>query len=244
MTDNITLTSLTSYNHFTQAQTQDIDGLPLLINGLHDNGRINSFNQEARLANDSASPFRWIVGTNYEHSITSETQTSEFSDNSNAAAPFLNFFDSTFQFVRQNIDSVAGFGNVEYDVSSSLTIKGGVRYTHFRDTADLCTGDGGDGKLNQLFGFLQEAIGLTPVPTPPGSCIALDIANHTAGTAPTHLVLSEHNVAWRGGADYKLTDKTLVYVPSIVGRRPMGALLLKGLALTADHARTPRSAAA
>ena len=74
LTADLTLTSLTTYDHFTQKQSTDGDGLALNNFDLpHTDGQLKSFNQELRLANAQSNSFRWILGANYEHSTTADT---------------------------------------------------------------------------------------------------------------------------------------------------------------------------
>ena len=209
LTNSLTLTTLTSYDHFVQSQAQDFDGLPILVNNVDENGHIRSFNQEVRLANSPQSPFRWIVGGNYEHSNTFDYQLANISDQALAQNPVTGF-DSAFTYVDQNIRNIAGFANGELDLTSKLTAKAGVRYTDSRNSAQLCTGDGGTGRLSNLFDFFRELAGLPLIPTPPGSCLSFNL-DGIPDTSPTKLKLDENNVSWRGGLDYKVSNSTLVY---------------------------------
>ncbi len=211
LTNAITLTSLTSYDHFTQTQTQDYDGLPLNIDDFHENGYIHSFNQELRVQNSAASRLRWILGANYENSRTFDYQYELFSDNS-LNNPFLLNLKAGAQQSRQRIRNYAVFGNAEYDLGPELTARGGVRYTVSHNDATLCAADGGDGSVAALFNAIA-----TPPFTPVGytgpiesRCASLN-ARGAPNLSPTTLSLSEHNVAWRVGLDYKPRPGLLVY---------------------------------
>lgn len=210
LTDAITLTSLTSYGHYTQRQTTDGDGMALAQGDLlRDDGKITTFNQEIRLANASPSAFRWVLGANYERSRTYENQFLNFADSSqnNAAANFIN---AAGVYNRQRIRNYAIFGNVEYDLTSSLTLKGAVRYTNSHNSALTCTYDGGDGRVAQLLNLLGGLLGTVPF-TPIGinDCYALN-QNNVPGT-PYVGKLNQHNVSWRAGIDYHATDTALLY---------------------------------
>ncbi|WP_454883104.1 TonB-dependent receptor [Sphingomonas oryzagri] len=217
VSDDVTLTALTSYDHFTQKQTTDGDGSALVISDLQqDNGRIRSFNQEVRLANSSRSSFRWVLGGNFESSHTFEDQILAYDDDSNNSAA-LNFIHISDVYNKQNIRNLAGFGNVEYDVTSKLTLKAGVRYTDSRNRAEICETDVGDGHIAGLFNGLGSLLGTVPF-TPVGStgpkngrCTSLN-ANLVPAAVPFQSTLHQHNVSWRAGADYRLNPDTLLYV--------------------------------
>ncbi|WP_454888481.1 TonB-dependent receptor [Sphingobium herbicidovorans] len=210
LTDAITLTSLTSYGHYTQRQTTDGDGMALAQGDLvRDDGRITTFNQEVRLANSSKSAFRWVLGANYERSRTYENQFLNFADSSqnNAGA---NFIDAGGVYNRQRIRNYAIFGNAEYDLTSRLTLKGAVRYTNSHNHALTCTYDGGDGRVAQLLNLLGSLLGTVPF-TPIGinDCYALN-QNNVPGT-PYIGQLNQHNVSWRAGVDYHVGPTSLLY---------------------------------
>jgi iron complex outermembrane recepter protein len=211
LTENVTFTSLTSYDDFRQKQTQDYDGLPIITIGLHEDGYITSFNQEIRLANTPTMPFRWIIGGNYESSKTLDHQIDNFVDNS-SSNPTQGFITTSFQYVQQDIRSVAGFGSFEYDLTPELTAKAGIRYTNSRNAGGLCTGDGGDGLVSDLFDFLQVINGFIPPhhAIPLVDCIAFDLQGRPLFT-PSHLALKENNVSWRVSLDYKVSAGTLLY---------------------------------
>jgi iron complex outermembrane receptor protein len=217
VSDEVTLTALTTYDHFTQKQTTDGDGSALNISDLQsDDGRIRSFNQEVRLANSAKSTFRWVVGGNFESSHTFEDQILSYNDDSNNS-PALNNIHISEVYNRQNIRNLAGFANAEYDLTSQLTLKAGVRYTDSRNRAQICETDVGDGNIAGLFNLLGSLLGTVPF-TPVGStgpkngrCTSLN-ANLVPAAAAFNSTLHQHNVSWRGGADYRLNPDTLLYV--------------------------------
>ena len=214
--DALTLTSLTSYIHFTQQQTTDGEGSALSISDLKsDSGKIRSFNQEVRIANASTSPVRFVMGANYEDSRTFEDQQLFYPDNSSFAAPFAFIFQSDVTN-SQKIRNYAGFGNVEYDLSDRLTIKAAGRYTNTRNKTSICESDLGDGSINNLFNALGGALGTVPftpitAATPKGmNCVSLNAKGVPSGV-PFTGNLKQDNFSWRGGIDYRATDDLLVY---------------------------------
>ena len=135
----ITLTSLTSYASFDQTQRVDQDGNALVTFDLEKaNGYIKTFNQELRLANDSKSQLRWLLGANYENSKTFEDQALRYFDNSNNAYT-LNWINYSGVLNHQAIKNYAFFGNVEYDLTDQLTLKAAGRYTNSTIDSSICS---------------------------------------------------------------------------------------------------------
>lgn len=223
---NVVLTSISSYIDYKQRQNNETDGTALHADDFYiDNGYIKSFNQELRLADAGRTGFHWVLGANYEYSHVYQYEVENFSQIS--TAPIFGY-TGAYDFADQRMRNYAFFANAEYDLSSKFTVKGGLRYTNARRTANVCTGDTGDGTFAAVFDSLANAIqsgafpvaGFTPTgkPVPPigTGCAALD--NTTAdGTPATYLPgefhgkLEEHNVSWRVGVDYKPSHQLLLY---------------------------------
>ncbi|EZP79302.1 TonB-dependent receptor precursor [Novosphingobium resinovorum] len=209
LTDDLTLTSLTSYDHFNQHQRTDGDGSATLGYDLQrSDGYIRSFNQEIRIANSPTNPLRYIVGGNYEHSTTYENQLLRLlNSNSNAGTLFINAAGVTN---KQRIENIAAFGNVEYSVADKVTIKAGARYTHSSNRSDICPYSGPNGNVDKLFNLLGAVFGSVPfTPITEADCYALN-ENLVPGERFQDR-LKEHNVSWRVGVDYQVTPTTLIY---------------------------------
>ncbi|WP_309612087.1 TonB-dependent receptor domain-containing protein [Sphingomonas sp.] len=240
LAENLTLTSLTSYSRYKQAQTTDGDGSALVVTDLQrDDGFIHSFNQEVRLANGSRAPFRWVLGANYEKSMTFERQLLIYPDN-NSFSPGKNFIFQNYQQGHQAIRNYAGFGNIEYDVTDKLTVKAATRYTSSRNRAEICGFDAGDGRIAGLFNFLGTIFTTEPF-TPISStgtfannCFSLGPKGHPTGV-PFTQTLKEHNVSWRAGIDYRVTPTTLFYVNVSRGYKA-GSFPILAAATTAQFA--------
>ncbi|NML12033.1 TonB-dependent receptor [Sphingobium sp. AR-3-1] len=210
LTDDMTLTSITTYDHFKQNQRTDGEGVAAVGFDLQkSDGKLTSFNQELRIANASTSALRYIIGGNYERSTTSELQHLRYYDNdtNNAGLMFINF---SGDLMKQKITNYAAFGNLEFDISSQLTLKGGVRYTQSKNQAYNCGFTDANGYVNDLFNFLGGLLGTAPfTPIGPEGCYTLN-DNNVPGE-PFRKTLKEDNVSWRVGVDYKVTDTTLLY---------------------------------
>ena len=218
LNDALTLTSLTTYNHYVQNQTTDGDGSALIVTDIQEDvGDIRSLNQELRIASTGDGSLRWVAGVNYEDSETFERQFLVYPDN-NSFSPSKNFIFQNYQQGAQNIESYAGFGNVEYDVTPDVTVKVGARYTNSKNDAAQCGFDAGDGQIAGLFNFLGSLFNPAPGSFTPvnsvgffdNNCFSLG-ANLAPSGAPTSTTLEESNVSWRGGVDYRIRPTTMLY---------------------------------
>ncbi|MBC7519823.1 MAG: TonB-dependent receptor [Sandarakinorhabdus sp.] len=212
VSDDITLTSITTYNHLKQNMAFDLDGSQYeLVDNPRDEGKISDFNQELRLSNASVggAVFRWTVGGNYNHSNVDQVQIITYGDNSlsNAGTNFIH--DSTVTNSGR-INTYAAFANGEYDVSDQITLKAGVRYTKSTNKNQMCNGDTtGDQNLSALFTLLGTILGGKTIPLAPGDCYSLNAQNLPG--EPFKYTLSEDNVSWRAGIDFKASSDTLLY---------------------------------
>ena len=211
--DFATLTSITSYLDFDQNLFSDKDGTAQAVANIGPSlADIRSFNQELRIANAGAGPFRWVVGANYENSRTFEDQTFTFA-NGSSSNPNTLFINTTGSEVLQNIRNYAVFANGEYDISNALTFKLGGRYTNSRNRANLCTKGNGDGLVSILFNILPPVVfGVDPstfTPIGTGDCYPLNL-QFIPGDRFIK-TLSEDNFSWRTGLDYKPNGDTLFY---------------------------------
>ncbi len=212
VTDDIALTSITTYNHLTQDMAFDLDGSQFeLVDNPRGEGTINDVNQELRLSNASTAGagFRWTVGANYNHSKVNELQIITYGDNSLSNAG-TNFIHESDVQNRGQMDNYALFANGEYDLTDQLTFKAGVRYTSSKNKNRMCGSDTTDDQqLSALFQLLGNILGGVNVPIGPGDCISLNAQNLPGD--PINITLKENNVSWRAGIDFKPSSTTLLY---------------------------------
>lgn len=211
VTDDISLTSITTYNRLKQDMVFDLDGSEYeMINNPRDTGTISDFSQELRVSNAaSGSPFRWTLGVNYNHSRVYQFQAIAYGDNSlsNAGTNFIHITDVENTGVMNNY---AAFASGEYDVGDQFTLKAAVRYSKSINRNTACDQDNaGDQNLNELFTLLGQLLGGQTVPLAPGQCYPLN-ANNLPGD-PYLGRLSEDNVSWKVGVDFKPSSVTLLY---------------------------------
>lgn len=218
VSEDLVLTFLTSYADYEQKQGNDVDGVPFSSQDSYpDVGDITSFSQEIRLANDSANSLRWVVGANYEKS-EADQHVSLYYPNSSATATYDLAFgypiQESFFYSYQEFENYAFFANVEQDITDTVTLKGGVRYTDSEDSVESCHGDNGGITGGFFYDVLfQGALG----PYPLGSCFVVNNLPYAVGDVQPGMPgvykdkLSEDNVSWTVGVDWKPVEDGLIY---------------------------------
>jgi iron complex outermembrane recepter protein len=215
--EDLTLTSLTTYTDYEQDVVPGGDGFALNVNDVNrDNGTLKSFSQELRVANNSADRIRYVIGGTYDKNRTFEDTATSYKDGSSAS---VGGFYYTAARGTEDTRSYAGFGNIEADVTSMVTLKGGARYTDNRNDANICAYDpgvGGNYPFDAFFTGLSRLLSGNPnfPALTPSDCVALlDLpGGHQASGPPFRSTLQENNVSWRTGVDFKPTPGALLYV--------------------------------
>ena len=209
LTDLITLTSITSWQHYTREQPSDPDGTSYENVFIDNGGSISTIYQELRLGGRSLDRFNWIVGVNYEGDDTNDVESLRFSQSSvsNLAGFTLDDVDNR---TRQNIRTYAGFGNLDFDVTPTVTLHGGIRVTKADRSFAGCTADTGDGQAATALNFLSGLLrgGAPGTTAQPGECVTLD---QTFQPALVRAKLNQSNVAWRAGIDWRPRPNLLAY---------------------------------
>jgi outer membrane receptor protein involved in Fe transport len=218
LTDNLSLTSQTSYVHLRTHQLRDTDGTSVAVLNQGPRGSISSFSQEVRLTGKIPSQkINYILGATYQHDRVADGIDLRLL--SYSALPH----DSTL-FADYNVRyrSAGLFANADWEFLPRLTLTAGARYTKAREALSGCLADGGDG-INAAFftGISNQVRGLQGLPAgpaiPPGGCITLD--DRPTASAPlgpylpydANLAQKEHNLSWRAGLNYKPARDTLLY---------------------------------
>jgi len=222
ISDTKTLTTLIAYSDYEQDQVHDGDGMHLIAADFEYNkGSIDSTFAEIRLASDAGEGLRWVVGANYEDSSTAEDQLLRYFDGNTSYRPQTLQINGSGSTMEQEIESYAAFGNIDYDISESLTAKFGARYTDTTIDAESCgyapvnlpgaINKSGDINSNvaALFNILAGRAGVPFEPLGIGDCFTLS----TETGLPELFVdtLAEDNISWRLGLDYRATDDILYY---------------------------------
>ncbi|NRA31340.1 MAG: TonB-dependent receptor [Parvularculaceae bacterium] len=118
--DAFTLTSITAYEENSQTLSSDEDGLPSPSFHFYLNNSQEQWSQEVRLTSDSSNDLRWIVGGYYFAELL-KGQTGPLFGTPMGTMLVQSFakFDNT---------TWSGYGEVEYDINETLTLKLGGRY--------------------------------------------------------------------------------------------------------------------
>lgn len=222
----VTVTSITGYNEFEREESNDWDG------GVYnDSSNINTtdlevFSQELRIAGET-STLNWIAGLYYSSDEMDEYYHYFMSDSvfgvgsipwgvvPFAATPVLEL-DTRY---RQETDSAAVFGHVEWQFTDTWRLTVGARYTEEERNWAGCTFVAEDGSLAN---FLNAQFGSNLVP---GDCGTIndnaDSPDYIFAVIGTPAVNNAFQVfedtieaeRWMGkvGLDYMLSDDILLY---------------------------------
>lgn len=207
LSDKITLTSITAYSDYKTDSVQDFDGTTLFSVDTNTTGFIKDFSQELRLA-AKLDKLNIIVGGNYDRARTFDRLFYNFSQGPSSdplfSIPGAPKGELTFNYSRQNVTTYAAFGNVEFELSPSVTLLGGARYTKSKRSFEGCTNDFGGGTAiwwNALFGTNVQ----------PGGCLTFTPNFPVIFNPADFDKLDEDNVAWNVGVNYKTANDILLY---------------------------------
>lgn len=223
VSDDVKLTSLTSYQKFDRHEPLDLDGTTYRNYESVQQGNLETLYQELRVAGSLGQGGTWIIGGNYEHDDTVDTLLQSYS-----ASSSRNIFGlplgPTQPLNEQKIKTYAAFGNIEYPVGN-VTLHAGARYTKQKRAFRGCGQDGGDGSWAYISQAIQnflitgdpfygsaypDATKGPGIDVGPGGC-------GTTGPAPTFLPayvtdnLDEDNVSWRVGAKWNVSPAHMIY---------------------------------
>ena len=225
LTDDITLTSLTSYGKFDREMALESDGMIYQDYESYQQGYLKAFSQELRVAGSLGGEGAWVVGANYENTSTWDSFMQTYGISTAVPTVVLTAtpLGPTNPNSRQTTDTYAMFANVEYPVFDWMTLQGGVRYTNQHRDYRGCGNDGGDGSWADISVEIQRILQLFLLGIPLGSTAGLDAGpGNCASTGPASNLffpepdgftgkLNEDNVSWRVGANFTPTEELLVY---------------------------------
>ncbi|WP_374549192.1 TonB-dependent receptor [Sphingobium yanoikuyae] len=216
LTDDITLTSISSYSRYHNDQDIDPDGVALRDYFYNTTGKITALSQELRLQG-RVGGLTYILGGNYAREKTYQQDDAGPYDQS---TPAYNFVDAGLgipffvysQYARQKFVNKAVFANLDYDIGDTVTLHGGVRYTKTNIDFAGCTADRGFALgqgIQNLVNFIRSGAGLAPISIAEDACVTIDGSTLTVGEVQR--TLDEDNVSWRAGIDYKPSKDVLLY---------------------------------
>ena len=196
--DDLSLTSLSSYQDFKRYTPVDLDGTSLSVLEEIATGRIKTFYQELRASLAVAGSGNITVGANYQHDDLDELNILLLQVGTNRIIGGTNFQSQADQVA----ESKAVFASGELPISSRLSAVAGVRYSKTDRSFSGCTKDSGDGQAATAFNALLGTNAQR------GGCLTIQ-ANLQPGLFISEL--NEDNVSWRGGLNYKPDDSALLY---------------------------------
>lgn len=248
LSDSVTVTSQTSYQHIKTDRLVDQDGTALHILDINPYGSAKNFDQELRVSGESGK-LNWVIGGNYGHSKLSNNlyyRTTHLSFNGVFSGPpfFIPPYNQTLSTNDGTVETYAVFGNLEYELSPNLTVQGGIRYTNSKRAATSCTSDPETPDLLASFINAYQLVNIsvgaktTPfVPITPNGCVILTPAPDLTPTGPFDINLNENNVAWRTSLNYTTDSGSLLYANVSKGYKS-GAIIPAGGLVTTSYLPT------
>lgn len=209
VTDQLTLTSITSYDHGTLFFTEDTDGQPSKVLEVPYGDRASQFAQDLRLTSNSHGPFDFILGLYYARENVFNSNSFQIANDVASGGDLngdgvVNFRDCQLgaalgTFVACKVEnqfaqvkkSYAAYSDVKYRLSAAVTLRGGLRFTH--DTGAQTNFQSNVYGVDDV--FVQNNIPLT------------------------NTYFSTNNLSGKVGVDYKLADGNLLYASVAKGYR-------------------------
>ena len=241
----VTVKSITGYTDFKAIRTSDTDFSASQIGVDYQLTAVKTFSQEVQLLSNGKGPFTYVLGGYYFKDkltgifINQQTPRIIRSVTPNLILPQNGggFYDQQ----RPETESVAAYAQASYQVAEKLKLTAGLRYT--QDTKDFRFAN-----ANAILPLsatnvpLGTAITLRtgPIPAsafgsegaatnctfttfpPPRSGFRCLAANTTVLTGATYDTAKFRRATWRVGADYQLSDDSLLYTSVSTGFRSGG----------------------
>lgn len=199
--DFATLSSISSYNRINAATAFDQDATPLdIAPGTQDIGFWN-LSQEVQLASAGSGPLKWLAGAYYYKALAELTPAL----GTGAAAPG----GRVERFRGQRTHSLAGFGQLSYEIFPGTTATAGLRYT---DEEQKLT--------SNSYTLVGQGANQVRIPFPPSPLDPVDSSGWTWRLALDHKFAHDimGYVSWNRGL--KGGGFTLVTLAAVPGYRP------------------------
>ncbi|WP_158298532.1 MULTISPECIES: TonB-dependent receptor [unclassified Sphingobium] len=208
LSDDITLTAITSYIDFSLYSPNDNDGTDFVDYFGTLVGDAKTFFQEVRLAGKATDRLTFTVGGNYGHDNVKGTSVGRNFGSNSGIGPFR-YYDFN-QRADQKVRTLAGFAALDYQITDKLTIQASARYTDQKRKLSGCLEDGGDGRLAAAIDFVHFLANGVSDPASPGGCVTLDSTTFER-QSDYRDNLSENNLSWRASVNWKPSDDSLLY---------------------------------
>lgn len=183
ISDALTLTSITGYEASHKDMLVDSDASPNFVRESDFHPDAEEFSQELRLAGDMGD-VRWVAGAYYFNYDVKGTQ----------ASNGVSFVSANYEPMDYSVStkSYALFGNVTVDLSSTLSVDAGLRYTKDKKSLDLF-------------------IPFTFTYNPDGSFAGFGSFTFSEATVGDLSRIKDDNLSFTGRLNWKPNDDTLVY---------------------------------
>jgi iron complex outermembrane receptor protein len=178
---DVTFTSITALQKVSRLQQEDTDMTPFPLIMPTFNADTKTFTQELR-ANGGTDRFRWLVGGFYFDNDVDGHYTLDLTN-----LGFV-YFDANYD---QTSESLAAFGQVEYDLSDAFTLIAGARWANDKKELDYLNVD-----TSGLFELIT------------GSDVAFDFDAASVGDLAKH---DDDSISGKIELDWKPSDDVLVY---------------------------------
>ncbi|WP_067737659.1 TonB-dependent receptor [Novosphingobium naphthalenivorans] len=208
LSDDIGLTSLTSYQHLKGRDQFDYAGVNTLNYTSTGHSRIRSFFQELRLHGSIGGEGTWMIGANYERDKSSWYDDLNAFFSASYITTYLAGLDpwhSAIDVSIRDIKTKSIFANVSYPLTPTLTLNGGIRYTKADSKFAAC-----DGSRDTLADF-SGAIRATWPDNPDFDTQCYTVLPDGTNGHFYRPELHEDNVPWRVGLEWKVTPNSLLY---------------------------------
>jgi outer membrane receptor protein involved in Fe transport len=233
ISDSMRIVSLTGFQDLKRRALSDWSGAPYEILLQRTRGDIESLSEELRIEGGD-DRMNWLVGGYIARDEIIDSNRTLLGQNSNVgliraagagllATPFNTGGYTALQMsqafrtyvdrgdIETNTWSV--FANADYEITESLKITGGIRYTEDKQDYNGCSRDFNGSMLpnvnvvNRALFF--QTYGAIVAPISANQCNTFDPAKLAFG--PVISKLDENNVAWRVALDWKPADNVLLF---------------------------------
>ncbi|MDA5195049.1 TonB-dependent receptor [Govanella unica] len=210
--DGLTVTSVSSWDKGNLFMAEDTDGSPLKVLEIPYYARTRQIAQDLRLTSDFSGRFNFILGGYYNREkVFNSTNFMIYQDVDINGDGVLNYMDCADGLeigipacqVKNSFDqtktSYAVYSDLTFNITDSLTLRGGLRFTHDKGV---------------LANFISQAIGVDNV----------IVANLIPGSltdlfATTGEQYKKSNLSGKIGLDYKFANGNMIYASLSRGYR-------------------------
>ncbi len=236
----VSVKSITGYVRYRGRRTTDSDFSASSIAIDQARTQADTFTQELQLLSNTGNKLEYVLGgfflnDNLVNGFINQQLPRTIVSTALAAPITAPANNGTYQFERVKVYSRAAYGQATYHLTDAWSVTGGVRYTHEKKTYLNATGyfylpataPNGANPLTLI--TIDDPLPSNGIfPAVPNNCgengvTAATVLNSAgAQVLSTYCPLSFSEVTWKGGTEFKLTDRNLVYASVSTGFRSGG----------------------